>query len=53
MLGDNLVDAYMWLPTGKETWDALEAKFRVSNAGNKLYVIESSSMTTKWLMAIL
>jgi hypothetical protein len=40
VLGDNVVDAYMWLPTGKEMWDALEAKYGVSDAGSELYVVE-------------
>ena len=40
VLGDNLVDAYMHIPSGKELWDALEAKFGASDAGSELYVME-------------
>ena len=40
MLGDSTIDAYVTLQTGKEMWDALEAKYRVSDAGNELYVME-------------
>ena len=40
VLGENLVDAYMHIPSGKEMWDALEAKFGASDAGSELYVME-------------
>src|SRR5436190_20283740 len=40
VLGENLVDAYMHLFTGQESWEALEAKFGVSDAGIELYVME-------------
>jgi len=40
VLGDSIVDAYVTLQTGKEMWDALEAKYGVSNAGSELYVME-------------
>jgi hypothetical protein len=40
MLGDSIVDAYVSLLTGKEMWDALEAKYEVSNAGSELYIME-------------
>jgi hypothetical protein len=40
VLRENLVDAYMHIPSGKELWDALEAKFGVSDAGSELYVME-------------
>jgi hypothetical protein len=40
MLGDTIVDAYVLLHTGKEMWDALEAKYGVSSASSELYVIE-------------
>nr|CAD41546.2 OSJNBb0091E11.16 [Oryza sativa Japonica Group] len=40
VLADNIVDVYMHMPSGKDMWDALEAKFRVSDAGNELYVME-------------
>jgi 3'-phosphoadenosine 5'-phosphosulfate (PAPS) 3'-phosphatase len=40
MLGDFIVDAYMTLPTGKEMWDILKAKYVVSDAGSELYVME-------------
>jgi hypothetical protein len=29
VLGDSIVDAYMPLQTGKEMWDALEARYSV------------------------
>jgi hypothetical protein len=40
VLGDNLVDAYLHIRDGKELWDALEAKFGVADAGDKLYAME-------------
>src|SRR6266540_3808451 len=40
VLAENLVDTYITLASGKEIWDALEAKFGVSDAGSELYVIE-------------
>jgi hypothetical protein len=40
VLGENLVDAYMEFTSGKELWDALKARFGVSDAGSKLYIIE-------------
>nr|ABF94958.1 retrotransposon protein, putative, Ty1-copia subclass [Oryza sativa Japonica Group] len=40
VLTDNIVDVYMHMPSGKDMWDALEAKFGVSDAGSELYVIE-------------
>jgi hypothetical protein len=40
VLADNLVDTYITLASGKEMWDALEAKFGVSDAGSELYVME-------------
>ena len=40
MLGDSIVDVYVTLRTGKEMWDALEAKYGVSDAGSELYVME-------------
>jgi hypothetical protein len=40
VLAENLVDTYLLLPSGKDIWDALEAKFGVSNAGGELYVME-------------
>nr|ABA96637.2 retrotransposon protein, putative, Ty1-copia subclass [Oryza sativa Japonica Group] len=33
VLADNIVDVYMHTPSGKDMWDALEAKFGVSDAG--------------------
>ena len=36
----NLVDTYLTLSMGKDVWDALEAKFGVSDAGSELYVME-------------
>jgi hypothetical protein len=40
VLGENLVDSYIRLPTGKALWDALEAQYRVSDAGSELYMME-------------
>ena len=40
VLGDNLVDSYIRLPTGKALWDALEAQYGVSDAGSELYIME-------------
>ena len=40
VLGDSIVDAYVTLQTGKEIWDALEAKYGVSDVGSELYVME-------------
>jgi hypothetical protein len=40
MLGDTILNAYVPLQTGKAMWDALEAKYGVSDAGSELYVME-------------
>nr|ABA96872.1 retrotransposon protein, putative, Ty1-copia subclass [Oryza sativa Japonica Group] len=40
VLADNIVDVYIHMPSGKDMWDALEAKFGVSDAGSELYVME-------------
>ena len=40
VLGENLVDSYVRLPTGKALWDALEAQYGVSDAGSELYAME-------------
>ena len=40
MLGDSIVDTYAMTTSGKEMWDALEAKYGASNAGSELYVME-------------
>nr|CAE03674.1 OSJNBa0042N22.18 [Oryza sativa Japonica Group]CAE76045.1 B1248C03.4 [Oryza sativa Japonica Group] len=40
VLADNIVDMYMHMPLGKDMWDALEAKFGVSDASSELYVME-------------
>jgi hypothetical protein len=40
VLGDTIVDAYVPLQTGKELWDALEARYGASDAGSELYVME-------------
>jgi len=40
VLGDSTVDAYVPLQTGKEMWDAFEAKYGVSDVGSELYVME-------------
>jgi hypothetical protein len=40
ILAENLVDTCLMLPSGKDIWDALEAKFGVSDACGELYVME-------------
>jgi len=40
MLGDSIVDAYVPLQTGKAMWDALEAKYGVSDVDSELYAME-------------
>jgi hypothetical protein len=40
VIGDTIVDAYVPLQSGKEMWDALEARYQVSNASSELYVME-------------
>jgi len=40
VLADNIVDPYMSFDNSKDAWDALEAKFGVSDAGTELYVME-------------
>ncbi|KAK1595907.1 hypothetical protein QYE76_018329 [Lolium multiflorum] len=40
VLGENIVDSYLSISTGKDMWDAIEAKFGVSDAGSELYVME-------------
>ena len=40
ILGESIVDTYVTMSTGKEIWDAQEAKYGASNAGSELYVME-------------
>jgi hypothetical protein len=40
IIGDFLVDAYVQLSTGKAMWDALEARYGVSDVSSELYVME-------------
>jgi hypothetical protein len=40
IIGDSLIDAYVQMPTGKATWEALEARYGVFDAGFELYVME-------------
>jgi hypothetical protein len=40
MVGDSIVDTYITLPTLKEIWYALEAKYGVPGAASELYVME-------------
>jgi hypothetical protein len=40
VLGENIVDSYLSITTGKDMWDALEAMFGVLYASNELYVME-------------
>ena len=37
---ETLINAYIQLPTGKAIWDALEARYGVSDAGSELYIME-------------
>ena len=39
VLRKNVVDSYMSISTGKDMWDALEAKFVVLDARSVLYVM--------------
>jgi hypothetical protein len=34
VLGENIVNLYLSITTGKNMWDALEAKFGVSDVGS-------------------
>jgi len=34
------VDSFIWLTTGKDMWDTLEAQYGVSDAGSELYLME-------------
>lgn len=36
----SIVDAYVMMPTGKEIWGTLKAKYEVSNISCELYVME-------------
>ena len=40
VLGESIVVTYVMMSTGKEMWDALEAKYGTSDAGSELYVME-------------
>ena len=40
VLGDTIVDIYVPLQTRKAMWEALEAKYGVSDASTKLYIME-------------
>ena len=46
ILGEKIIDTYLSITTGKGMWDALEAKFGVSDAGSE-FMSWSSSMTTR------
>ena len=52
MLGDTIVDVYVPLQTGKEMWDALEAKYGVSDVVVSC-MSYSNFMTTGCLMTVL
>ena len=41
VLHDRLVDVYMHIIDAKELWDALVAKYDVTDAGSELYIMES------------
>ena len=34
------MDSFIWLTTGKDMWDTLEAQYGVSDAGSELYAME-------------
>ena len=40
VLGENIVDTYLRLTSGKEIWDTLQANYGVSDAGSELYLME-------------
>ena len=40
VLAENLVDTYIWLTTGKDMWDTLEAQYGVSDASSEFYIME-------------
>ena len=40
VLGESIVHTYVRMSTGKEMWDALEAKYGASDASSELYVME-------------
>jgi hypothetical protein len=39
-LANKYVDSYLTCTSAKELWDALDAKFGVSDASSELYIIE-------------
>jgi hypothetical protein len=41
VLHDSLVDVYMYISDAKELWDALVTKYDATDAGSKLYTMES------------
>jgi hypothetical protein len=40
IIHDSLVDAYIPLPSGRAVWEALEARYGLSDAGSELYIME-------------
>ena len=40
VIDEGMVPLYMDMPTGKDMWDALQAKFGVPDAGSELYLME-------------
>ena len=52
MLGDSIVDTYVMMSTGKEIWDALEAKLELLTLVMSC-ISWSSFMTTEWLSTVL
>jgi hypothetical protein len=42
IIGNSLIDVYVQLSTGKAMWDALVARYGISDAGSELYVIEQA-----------
>ena len=40
VLSENIVDGYVSIDNEKDMWDALKAKFGVSEADTKLYIME-------------
>ena len=40
VIDEGMVPLYMDMPTGKDMWDALQAKFGVPDTGSELYLME-------------
>lgn len=40
VIGDNLVNAYLYMPVAKNLWDALKAKFGATDVGSEMYAMK-------------